>query len=494
MSLLAAALDPYTGLNMTARGADGRNCGIRPPGTGPRIVAAALLLLTMTAGCEGSGATAWEFEGQVSRSTFWEYHNRVDEPLCPTLLDLLDEHARAIGGKIGLTAEENRPLRYYRFEDQTDLASGCPVGATGCTQKDAVLATVPFYAHEQVHTYVYRAWYWSVGLLVEGEAVALSCSPAYIPLRGFSPRDLLGVGDWRPFLYLHGNSNSGYSAAGFWITYLARQYGWQKVEELHRRVLPGTSADDLAIEFARVFPISMDQAWSEALSGNSPPCDSGWACSATTSMSAGDVARPDCDGELHRSIEISGQLGAVLTHRDGILLRNCGDATAPVYELEIGKNTTTDWASLPPGTYAISGAPTPTDDSPSVEVTFVSYLPSPLFAAACGQAGKVTLHPGQTAFVDLLAETADGWLRLDGGDAQYDLAFDNMDFAASGSAALCESCDPGAACVPLPAFGSKTVTIGTGAVLRLQNAKPLSSDSRPWGKITFYPPLADAGS
>jgi len=38
------------------------------------------------------------FVGDVSHSQFWEYHDRVSETLCPTLLSLLDQHTGHRGG------------------------------------------------------------------------------------------------------------------------------------------------------------------------------------------------------------------------------------------------------------------------------------------------------------------------------------------------------------------------------------------------------------
>jgi hypothetical protein len=446
----------------------------------------------MMAACADKGKPGWQFEGRVSRSRFWEYHDRSDEPLCPTLLDLLDEHTRVVGGKLGLEVEATRPLRYYKLADKAELTSDCPSGATACAHGDAVLAAQPFFAHEQVHTYVSRAWdSEAVGLLTEGEAVALSCDP-FAPLNtGVAPREDLGAEDWRPFLYLRANSDLGYIAAGYWVTYLAQRFGWQKVEQLHRRVLPGLSAEDFAIEFARVFPISMDQAWSEALSGQSPPCDSGWSC-RTTVMSPGDVAEAACDGELHRSIEISDQPGVVLTHRSPILLQDCADPMAPLYELVPGAYPpTTNWAILPPGRYRIFGDPLP----PALDITFVSYLPSPFLAADCAQAGKVTLKPGQTTTVDLPPGAVDGCLLLDGADQMYKLYPFYVELPETGSALVCESSDPTATCVPIPARSSTTLRVGAGAVLRLQHATCVPPASRTFGELLFYPaPPVDGGT
>src|SRR5262249_39578266 len=144
---------------------------------------------------------------------------------------------------------------------------------------------------------------WSVGLLAEGEAVALSCEPFYALQPGERPRDYLrGPLDWRDLLYLYGDTSDGYAAAGFFVTYLAQHYGWQKLGELHRRAPPGITAADFEQAFAHVYAVSMDQAWSEALGVHgAPPCQKDWACMATP-MAPGEHAGFDCDGEMHRSV------------------------------------------------------------------------------------------------------------------------------------------------------------------------------------------------
>jgi hypothetical protein len=470
--------------------AEARPASRRPPRFCWRLPGfAAAVLFPLMASCKGDGKPVWQFEGHISHSKFWEYHDHSAEPLCPTLLELLDEHTQTVGGKIGLTVEESRPLRYYRFADKTALAAGCPSDVAACAYEDAVLAQEPFYAHEQVHTYVARVWGQSIGLLNEGEAVALSCDPSSWPLWGLSPRDALDAGDWRSLLYLDGNSSKGYSAAGYWVTYLARKFGWGKVGELHRRALPGLSADDFAIEFARVFPVSMDRSWSEALSGTSPPCDSGWICRGI-GMSPGEVARPACDGELHRFLEITHQPGVVLEHRTPLLLENCADPASPVYELVPTRYATTSWVVLPPGTYRIFGE----YKAPS-DFTFVSHLPSPFLAADCAQAGKVTLTPNAGTTIDLLPGTVDGCLRLDGANQAYKVYLFYVELPATGNVVVCDSTDPGASCIPVPTGSWTTLTIGADATMRLQNARSTPPVSRSWAEILFYPATpVDAGS
>jgi hypothetical protein len=457
-----------------------------------------LVGLTICLSCKQSDNNG-PFVGFVTRSQFFEYHDRVDEPLCPTLLSLLDEHAVRIGGKIGLVPDPNRPFRYYKFRDLTDFASnaGCGLDAGGCAPGDTTYSTEYFHAHELAHNYVYRAWSagLSTGLLNEGAAVALSCDPGYGVQPTAAPSQVLGNPDWRDLLYLHGNSIEGYSAAGFWMTYLAGHFGWPSARELYGRVRPGISAADMEREFARAYPISMDDAWSGALDPpGSPPCDDDWGCMSIP-LDVGSDVPPDCDGQMHRSITISDQRGVILTLGGAgseIILRSCPTAAAPIYELiSAATPRTTHVAALPPGTYTLFSDPAPTD------VEFVSYLPADFDADTCASSSSISLDPTQVTYVDLLAGSTNGWIRLAGGGHSFGVQPYNLTWRGwpevSGAPVICDSCDAAATCVTIPPFEVTTVAIGDGAVLRLQGVTAVAASSL-YGEVTFLPPeQGDAG-
>jgi hypothetical protein len=465
------------------------------------VLAAGPLALACT-----DGSTVSSFVGTVSRSQYFEYHDHAAEPLCPTLLDDLDRHAALVGGKIGLTLDPNDPIRFYKFNDKADLAanSTCNLPENGaCSDGYAIASTTYFDAHEQAHSYVYRAWGgFSIGLLNEGEAVAMSCVPDYasgsLYLTAVSaldtPWNALGRPDWRSLLELYGNSAFGYAAAGFWITSLAQRFGWPKVEELHRRVPPGTSQADLEIQFATVFPTSMDESWSTALgSRGAAPCQDDWRCTATP-LAVGEDAPADCDGEMHRSVVVTDQAGVVLTMggaSDALLLRACGDPTAPSYALSGWATTrTTHYFPLPPGTYTLFGNPTPTD------ILFDGYFLTALVGDACATAGTVTLDPTQTTVVDFPIGPLNGWIRLDGGGQRYEVAGPQVYESGRNSGAVCDSCDPAASCVPIPWGGDVFVTIPDGAAVHFDNASAGDLLSNDWGDLLIRPapPLPDGGA
>jgi hypothetical protein len=462
---------------------------------------AATALATL-ASC-GDGAP---FVGYVSRSDFYEYHDQVDEPLCPSLMSLLDQHARLVGGEIGLGDASARPFRYYKFSDAQALYASYEAG--GKAFGDYLVSSDYFQPHEQAHLYTFRTWGgWSTNWLNEGEAVALSCEPTSDPIPSTTPRALLMPSDWRDQLYGALFTPEGYAAAGFLVTHLAQTYGWEQIGRLHRRVPPAASQADLERAFAEVFPISMDQAWSEALdSPGAPACDRAWICLATP-LALGVSTPPACDGRLHSSVTVAdGDAGLVLDVADdtGITLSaRCADAGAPWYPLPgtAGGMPATHWALVPPGPYTLfagaselyvppagpaavsDGEFTPRAKAPTA-VTLRAHLTAGLVGGACASAGTISLEAAGTTYLDLVRGYDDAWIQIDGRGGTFGAAAINLIGigAVTEPLALCDGCGPSATCTPLPV---SAITISTGTVLHIQSAYPDRPPAA--GQIAFYP-------
>jgi hypothetical protein len=408
------------------------------------------------------------FIGHVSRSAYFEYHEHADTVLCPTLLSRLDEHARLIGGKLGLAGSLAEPFRYYHFIDASDFASqnDCASEWGACALGDAVYTTKAFDPHEQAHDYAYRAFGgWTTGLLSEGEAVALSCNPRLPVMQASS---LAGVGDWRNLLYLYHDSLNGYYAAGVFVTYLAEKYGWQRVAALHRRVGPGISPHDFEVEFAQHYPLSMDDAWAAALSQPyGPPCLSDWVCSATP-LAIGQPADPDCDGEMHRSIDTGGAPFVVLSFEgDPIDLVDCDSPSTPPLSLYgVGGHKTVHWAGIPNSRLALAYSM-----SAPVHVVLEQALTTSIVSDMCSAGPVVSLQADAISVLDLPAGVAEGWIRVDGGGRAFTISVE-----------MCSSCGEGATCTSLSAANTApSLAVGDGFAVRLHQAFALE----PGGQIFF---------
>jgi hypothetical protein len=446
-----------------------------------RILAAGVFVATATS-CSG-GATG-PFVGQVSRSQFFEYHDEVDEPLCPSLLSMLDEHALQIGGKIGLTLEPgDARFRYYKFRDANAFLASkdCPPESGGCTDGSAIYTPWPFEPHEQAHDYVFRGWGgFSTQLLNEGEAVALSCEPFRLVAPGQRALDVVGSLDWRNELHL-GPDGNGYVAAGYFVTHLIQHYGLSNLESLHRQVPYDVTPEDFERAFAAVYPVSMDQAWSESLgTAGAQPCLKDWMCSATP-MSVGDDAPLACDGQFHRSVTVTDQAGIGLAMHGGnqelTLVAGCADAAPSWTELTGLNAPSTHWVALAPGTYTLAemllvGGPS--------DVALRGYLPAPFLGQACATAGAAPLGSDGDTFIYPPLGQVSGWIGVSGGAGQtFSVSvFSILDDPTMGSLVeLCDGCGATATCVDLST--SPTVTLGDQAVVHLQNAYVLPASTTP---------------
>jgi hypothetical protein len=472
-----------------------------------RFISVGVLVVTCAACGNDSGPP---FVGTISRSQFFEYHDQVDETLCPTLLSQLDQHAQQIGGKVGFAlGPGDAPLRYYKFRDENAFldAHACLAEAGGCTNGNDIFSPMFFHAHEQSHDYVFRAWGgWSTELLNEGEAVALSCDPFSFIEPGQSPADVVGQIAWRDQLALTADSSdahNAYIAAGYFVTYLVQQFGWPNLEALHRSVPYNVDADAFDRAFAAIYPLSMDEAWANALGASGgQPCLKDWLCDATP-LAVGDIAPPSCDGQVHRSVAVTDQTGVGLSFQGGngdlTLIGGCTDAAPTWLELIGGGGTSvTHWVSLTPGTYTLgelllAGAP-PT-------VSLAGYLPDGFPASTCESAGAVALDPVGDTFFDFQPGVVTGWMGVTGGGGQpfnastYGIVADPT---MGGVVEVCDGCDPSASCVSLlSASDTASVTLGDSAVVHLANAafsQPTSGPANPGPFIEFSrAPPPDAG-
>jgi len=434
------------------------------------------LASSIVAACEDAPAA---FVGDVTRSQYFEYHDQVNESLCPGLLSFLDKHAEMIGGLVGLSLNPDaRPFRYYRYESLEGYIEDFP-GSCGLCIGDSVYSFNYFEPHELVHAYVYRAWgdWPSNGLLREGIAVALSCDPM----------DSLALAsyDWRDLLHVHADSDAGYALAGRLAAYLIRQYGMQKFSQLYHAVPDEADAADFEAEFARLYPLSMDQAWQSAskaggLDSGLSGCFGDWDCWTTgPPLGLGEEVAQDCANGFHRTMTVAdGQNGVVFlkSGSDLAVWKTCWEDAGP-YLLIHDDPAPTDlsavhWILMDPGTYTL------TLWGPA-DLQVKSYVPAPFLGPACETAGEVQLDEQLATQIDLPSvDGISGWIRLTGAVGKsYDLTPIALGFADDPSLpasvrntlTYCDSCDPSAICVPIHSGATQTLSVTQGSVLHLQN-------------------------
>lgn len=388
------------------------------------------------------------FEGEVHNTRYFEYHEQTDDPVCPGLFDLLDEHAETIAKEIGIELDPDNPIRYYRFRDQEALrdAGACREAAMSCADGDdgdSVASADPFNRHELAHAHTIRNWGHSIRLLTEGEAVALSCQPIF--LDGDEMVTDLDA-DWRDFIDVQaGDKNAviGYIAAGRFVTLLANRYGWEAVAMLHVQMADGGSAADLEEAFSVIFPESIDAVWAEAMRADATPCVEVAACPSRGPVELGTDARFECDGIPHQVLTVEPQSTVVVATTNSLFaLRRCTNLERVRLR---GEGDTVHWLSLPAGQYRFSDVDT--QPSASVlsrtagEAAHVEQVdPSPLVAPTCSAARRVPLDPQASTAIIVADRQDEGWIQIDGGGRTYAVdktPSDSLDWVAF----LCGSCD-----------------------------------------------------
>lgn len=446
-----------------------------------------ILLVCISCG----GRRVAPFEGQVYRSGSFEYHEEeTSTALCPDLLPLLDTH---LADFEALTGRHLTPpaFEYYHFASESGRRSyGC---GTDCTIDQAVYAVDPFASHELFHAYAHRAIGSapSIGLLEEGLATAFAC----LPVRssngswGLDWHDVLHVAEATEDLY-DIDIEDQYAAAGAFVAYLYYTFGWDRLALLygaiHRR-------DDVAL-FERavqsLYGTDMDSLWRDSqILKNRRICIGDWTCRSAPLL-LGKPARQACDGEIHKSLELSQTASvAVFTTNPVMLWEDCLAEPGPSAVLGHNMGPSVSWVSLPPGKFSL----TKTSGSRSINAPYypesfslqlLSEIPGDLLATSCKEALTIPLDPRtQTRILFPPTLSLNGWVGLDGSAGgtfsvtPYQLLTTpqpgmSVD-AAPGDISLCDGCSADATCRSI-APDAGFFLAGTG-IMRLTNVYAMSS-------------------
>lgn len=413
------------------------------------------------------------FTGQVSRSSYFEYHEQTSEALCPGLLPLLDKHAEMIGGLLGVPLVAGEPLfRYYRYRDIEAYGEAFPESG-GKTSGTSIYSPSYFSAHELVHAYVHRARGNgpTTSLLGEGIAVALSCEPVGTLAQGSY--------DWRDFLHFDGASRVGYGLAGHFATYLLRRYGTPAFMQFFQASPDTIEAADLEAQFARFYPTSLDLAWREAtdipsLLSMTEGCLGDWACWTTGPLVQGEQVTQDCSNGMHRSLDVGPGEGGVMILKSGgdvAVWRSCWEDSGPYLVLHDYLDLPTlHWVVMAPGSYTLTS-------SGQTTLSLIDHLPATTLGETCDTAAELQLDGERVTQLNLPStDGISGWVRLAGAVGRvFEIVpemlvlSDGTTGSVGGTVSYCDGCDPGAACVALRPGLPQSFFVAPGSALRLTN-------------------------
>lgn len=404
-------------------------------------IAAASWLL---AGCDGT----YDLPADVRwQSPHFDYQTRAgDSQICADVLGPLEQHFAVLQSYLGFEWPPGAKVTYEKMRDFADLMQhgGCLPESGGCTFESMIVSPNGMDLHELVHAYL-----WATGfpppVMIEGAAVALACSPSMPggkPTESWDQLAALSYGD--------ANREELYSAGGWLVGYLLREYDPRLFTTAYGRLAFDADADAMDAVFREVYGQSLAAIWAAALAETAPHQVCLWQCAQpAVPLDGTPVATGGVCGTLdtfHTLTVASTSFVGVSSTGSGVELVGSCDQT-PLGPTAHGPGRLSLY-DLPPGSYFVASGAEPgtmtLDGSFSSLVTPTCSAPTDLGPLA-GSRGFSLTGPDTPAqwFLPLPPPPTGG--------------FSQLTSFVGGAVTLevCGSCDP-ASCVGQLQFGSWT--------------------------------------
>jgi hypothetical protein len=348
-----------------------------------------------------------------------------------------------------------------------------------------------FDSHELFHVYAFRASgvTTSIGLLEEGLATAFACSP--VRSNGdYHP------GDWRNFVNVaekladlsDPDIADQYAAAGAFVAFLYYTFGWDKLALLYRSLRRGDDATALEGAVLSVYGADMDTLWQDSRTfPNKRICITDWTCWSSPVV-LNEETRQECDGELHRSIELSEPSSVALFATHPVMLwQDCLAEPGPIFVLGQNSFPSVTWVSLAAGSFNLTRTSGSESINPRVypasfSLELTSQIPGSFLASSCEAAQAIPLDPQvETRILFPSTASLSGWVRVDGpAAAVFSVVSDQLQTdipnypggALHGDTSFCDSCSTDANCQAISSQVS--LAFSGGGVLRLTNVYAVS--------------------
>jgi hypothetical protein len=353
---------------------------------------------------------------QIWTSPHFRYAARAgDAEVCSGVVDQLEAHLQTLTTYLGLPWT-GTVIGYYKFRDLADYHSnsGCSQATDGCaTPIPDVRSTWTLQGHELVHIYT-RPLGSPPALFEEGLAEALSPEGRAFPAPSQSWRDILAT-----------PAKDGaaavinYSAGGWFVTYLLREFGPAPFVAFYRAAALDHSAAAVAEQFQNVYGLNLDDVWSQAQA--SAPVLGGvpvWECaSAEPIVMGGADARVGggCDGrDTYAGLELP-QPTTFEWSIANLKLFTISSCTADGWlrtEIPSTFGIEAGAVSLPAGKYYVApGFKTKPSDIPQ---TIAFSEESGLLGPDCNAPRRLTLRPTQDTndLILSMANTAVPWFAV----------------------------------------------------------------------------------
>jgi hypothetical protein len=351
------------------------------------------------------------------RTAHFDYYARAtDDTICPDLAGPLEDHFATLQSYFGFDWPAGRKVTYYKFADMADFAANddCPAEAGGCTNSYSDVESINgLDVHELVHAYLFATGY-PPQVLVEGVAVALSCTATVNSYFTEKPTDtwdqLAGA------MFSTQDPVTVYRDGSWLVGYLLDVYGPQPFMTLYTSLEAGVDATTMDAAFQKIYGQSLADIWAAVLADSQPRNVCIWQCSRppialdgsaldTTGVCGTDSEQPFTLTE--ESVVSFSTTGA------NIQLGPCGQVNPPP-DLRNGRFTGGVMAlyDLPAGSYFLEHNPLPGTITAGLDPAALSQTcASATDLAALSNAAMlyVAVPPAQTTwFLPLRAPLADG--------------------------------------------------------------------------------------
>jgi hypothetical protein len=289
-------------------------------------------------------------------SAHFDYHTRsMDTEVCPAVLGTLEAHFTELQSYLGFRWPAGTRVDYEKFVDSRDFAahSDCPPEAGGCAQGTEAESPLALDEHELVHAYLAPTG-WPPPVLVEGIAVALSCTSTDYGRPTLTYDQLASTPSGAA-------ATETYSAGAWLVGYILDVSGPAAFMQLYGSLAHDASTADLDTAFRRVLGRGLADVWSAALADSQPRNACVWECSRPAIALDGqpiDTAGA-CGPEIPRPFTLGAEATiAFESSAASVTLGPCGAVDPPADGLS-GTSSVVALYHLPAGAYFVRTSPVP---------------------------------------------------------------------------------------------------------------------------------------
>ncbi|HEY4395722.1 MAG TPA: hypothetical protein VGP64_16745 [Polyangia bacterium] len=295
------------------------------------------------------------------QTAHFEYYSRAsDDTICPDLAGPLEDHFATLQSYFGFDWPAGRKVKYYKFTDTADFTANnrqCPDNSGGCTDQNSVVQSPNgLDTHELVHAYLFADGD-PPNVLIEGAAVALSCTSNGYPEKPTETWDQLADD-----MFSSKDTVTIYRDGAWLVGYLLDVFGPQPFMTLYETLKSSADATAMDAAFQTIYGQSLASIWAAALTDSQPRNVCVWQCSRPPIALDGTAFDTTgvCGTDSQRPFTLTAEsVVSFATSGADLQLGPCGQIDPPTSALNgtFPSGGVTALYDLPAGTYYLDHNP-----------------------------------------------------------------------------------------------------------------------------------------